>query len=72
MDQDGFEVRHINKTIGKGVFTTKEFAAGDFLLEYVGTKLTAKEAAEREDDYKKQKKKRCYMYHYREDGKAFV
>ena len=37
---------------GCGVFTTKDFSKGDFLLEYVGERITRKEALKRETNYK--------------------
>ena len=72
IDQDGFDVRHINKTIGRGVFTTKDFEAGDFLLEYVGRRLTEEEASEKEKLYQKKKITRSYMFYYKVDGKQYV
>ena len=35
-DQDGFEVKYIDASIGKGLFTTKIFSQWSFLLEFRG------------------------------------
>ena len=37
--------------LGKGVFATKFFSKGDFLLEYRGELITRDEGSEREDFY---------------------
>ena len=43
-DQLGFEARWINSVIGWGVFPTREFFQGHFLLEYEGKILRGKKA----------------------------
>lgn len=68
LDQDGFSKQFINKYIGFGVFATKHFARGDFLLEYVGEHISLGEANKRE---KRRKSTRCYMYYYRHKEKTF-
>ncbi|KAL5013701.1 hypothetical protein ScPMuIL_007971 [Solemya velum] len=50
-DQDGFCVKFIDKDIGQGVFTTREFKPDEFLLEYAGELLSYKEASRRESSY---------------------
>ena len=50
-DKKGFCVRHINEAIGKGVFATRDFRAGDFLLEYHGELIAIEEARRREKSY---------------------
>uniref|UniRef100_A0A8W8MHM7 SET domain-containing protein n=1 Tax=Magallana gigas TaxID=29159 RepID=A0A8W8MHM7_MAGGI len=67
LDKDGFEKRFINNTIGFGVFTTAFFQKGAFLLEYVGNRISEKEAEIRER--KRRKKKHSYMFHFKWNGK---
>ncbi|XP_065929436.1 N-lysine methyltransferase KMT5A-A-like isoform X1 [Magallana gigas] len=70
LDKDGFEKRFINNTIGFGVFTTAFFQKGAFLLEYVGNRISEKEAEIRER--KRRKKKHSYMFHFKWNGKHVV
>lgn len=65
LDQDGFEKKLIDKKIGFGVFTTQQFTKGSFLLEYVGERITPKEADERE---KRKKNGHCYVYYFKWNG----
>ncbi|KAJ8321232.1 hypothetical protein KUTeg_001215 [Tegillarca granosa] len=58
LDQEGFEKKFISNYIGYGVFTTKNFNKGDFLLEYVGERIQEDEAITRE---KKRKIRRSYL-----------
>ncbi|XP_069108879.1 uncharacterized protein [Argopecten irradians] len=50
-DKEGFEVRFIDKYIGKGVFATKHFKKGDFLMCYVGELVSNEEIQQRERKY---------------------
>lgn len=50
---------------GFGVFTTQQFTKGSFLLEYVGERITPKEADERE---KRKKNGNCYVYYFKWNG----
>lgn len=52
---------------GFGVFTTAFFQKGAFLLEYVGNRISEKEAEIRER--KRRKKKHSYMFHFKWNGK---
>ncbi|XP_046373724.1 pollen-specific leucine-rich repeat extensin-like protein 1 [Haliotis rufescens] len=47
VDKEDFTVRFISQYKGQGVFTTKHFQRGDFLLEYIGQTLSAVEGEER-------------------------
>ena len=71
-DQDGFEVKDISDEVGKGVFATKIFEQGDFLLEYVGEVLGKEEASRRRRVYKRKGMKRWYMYDFRHNEKTLV
>ncbi|XP_068739207.1 N-lysine methyltransferase KMT5A-like, partial [Montipora capricornis] len=51
IDQEGFEERFIDNFIGRGVFTTKEFSKGQFLLEYKGELISQDEGYSREQSY---------------------
>ncbi|KAL3870153.1 hypothetical protein ACJMK2_038236, partial [Sinanodonta woodiana] len=52
-----------------GVFTTKQFSRGDFLLEYAGERINSEEAEKREQSYRRKQRKetynRCYMYTFK-------
>jgi len=52
---------------GKGLFVTNNFKAGDFLAEYRGDMIDAKEADEREKRYRSHK--HGYLYHFSHGGK---
>lgn len=62
LDQEGFEARFISKYIGHGVFTTRIFNKGDFLLEYVGKRICVQEEADAID-------KSSFLYGFVFDGK---
>ncbi|XP_060083514.1 uncharacterized protein LOC132562769 [Ylistrum balloti] len=74
-DPEGFKIIYINPVKGYGVFTTKEFTKGDFLLEYVGETIHEEEALEREKNYAKRQKNakysRCYTFFYKHNEKHF-
>lgn len=58
--------------LGHGLFATRGFDTGQFLLEYVGERISQKEAAERDRHYEKQDSKshpRCYIFNFRFNGK---
>ncbi|CAH3186026.1 unnamed protein product, partial [Porites lobata] len=54
---------------GKGVFTTREFKSGDFLLEYRGEIVGRKEAEERENKYLPHHG--SFMYFFQWEGKTY-
>ena len=49
---------------GRGVFTTKSFAPGDFVCEYTGTLLTAAEGRDKEKIYDKKPDEYGSFVHY--------
>lgn len=74
LDKDGFKKQFISKTVGFGIIATKEFRQGDFLLEYVGTRISEEEAKSRNKKYASQNTKsvpRCYMYYYKYKNKQY-
>ncbi|XP_028417446.1 histone-lysine N-methyltransferase set-1-like [Dendronephthya gigantea] len=50
-DEEHLEERYIDDDIGRGVFTTKTFSKGDFLLEYKGELISQEEGYIREKNY---------------------
>lgn len=48
--------------VGYGIFTTRNFQRGDFLLEYVGERIHKDEAVKRE---KKRKNRMSYMFFFK-------
>ncbi|XP_038061075.1 uncharacterized protein LOC119731860 [Patiria miniata] len=64
-DQEGFEAKFISEEIGFGVFTTRSFDKGDFLLEYKGEVMSEKEASSRHYT-----SRHSYQYFFRWNGKS--
>ncbi|KAJ8931147.1 hypothetical protein NQ314_015976, partial [Rhamnusium bicolor] len=58
--EDGLEVRHI-KGKGRGVFATKDFLRGEFVVEYSGDLIDMNEAYKREEIYEQDENTGCYM-----------
>lgn len=57
---------------GYGLFAKEAFEPGQFLLEYVGERITPTVASERDKQYARQDSKahpRCYIYFFRFNGK---
>jgi histone-lysine N-methyltransferase SETD8 len=52
---------------GYGIFATKQFNSGDFLLNYHGELLVEKEAKERERIHNR-KADGCYMFYFKDGG----
>nr|XP_054749937.1 uncharacterized protein LOC129255617 [Lytechinus pictus] len=57
-DQEGFEIKFINKSIGYGLYTTRQFEKDSFLLEYRGVLSVASEDTENEE----------YTFHFKHQG----
>lgn len=72
-DQEGFDIKYISKIKGYGVFTSKSFQKGDFLLEYAGDLLCKEEADLQEEKYLRRQRNslypRCFMYYFRHNDK---
>jgi len=49
---------------GRGVITTREFAKGEFVVEYIGELISQAEAKEREKIYAQDQNAGCYMYYF--------
>jgi histone-lysine N-methyltransferase SETD8 len=54
---------------GYGIFTTRPFEKGEFLLQYIGEEVTEQEAEKREMLYEKENKG-SFIYFYKEKGKT--
>ena len=63
-----FSTDYLYIFIGFGVFATKDFKAGSFLLQYPGDLITESEADAREQQYAKNLKG-CFMYYFQPDYK---
>ncbi|XP_066914921.1 N-lysine methyltransferase KMT5A-like [Clytia hemisphaerica] len=50
-EEDGFEKKFINDSIGYGVITKERFSVGDLLLTYPGEKITKSEGDRRLAEY---------------------
>lgn len=49
---------------GFGIFTTQTFSKGSFLMEYVGDRISPKEAEKRE----RKRKGHSYVYYFKWNG----
>lgn len=54
---------------GKGVFTTRTFRHGDFLLEYKGELLSKNEACQRERQYGDSDG--SFLFYFKHSGKCY-
>ncbi|XP_031832064.2 SET domain containing 8 [Nomia melanderi] len=61
--EEGLEVRHFAGK-GRGVITTREFAKGEFVVEYVGELIDQVTAKKREKIYAQDQNTGCYMYYF--------
>ena len=71
---DQFEVVSLvilicNEISGTGVFVTKSFAPGAFLLKYPGDLMSEDETQKRENQYAKESKG-CFMYFLEYENKT--
>eukprot|EP00057_Strongylocentrotus_purpuratus_P015924 XP_011670398.1 PREDICTED: uncharacterized protein LOC105441195 [Strongylocentrotus purpuratus] len=64
-DQSGFQKKYINQYIGYGLFATRDFSKGDFLLEYRG--VHRPDTAAETDDVDN-----TYVFEYRHNGKDML
>ncbi|XP_072387639.1 N-lysine methyltransferase KMT5A-A-like [Diabrotica undecimpunctata] len=62
--EDGLEVKYI-KEKGRGVFATRNFMKGEFVVEYSGELIDIQEAYLREERYEKDESMGCYMYYFK-------
>ena len=56
---------------GRGIFATRNFFKGDFIVEYSGDLIDVKKAKEREGEYSMDLSKGCYMYYFKANGKQY-
>ena len=63
-----FDYQIYDSASGCGVFAKKHFEKGQFLLEYVGERITASEGIKRHTTTYK-KKTHSYLYFFKHDGK---
>ncbi|XP_066920536.1 N-lysine methyltransferase KMT5A-like [Clytia hemisphaerica] len=61
VDPEGFLLWNISETIGYGIVTTKNFQMKDYLLEYIGERISKEEAFKRESIYKEEGIG-CYLF----------
>ncbi|XP_030754947.1 N-lysine methyltransferase KMT5A-A-like [Sitophilus oryzae] len=68
--EDGLESRYTEGK-GRGVFATKDFEKGSFVVEYSGDFISLMEANEREDQYSRDEATGCYMYYFKYNDQTF-
>lgn len=68
--EEGLEVKHFAGK-GRGVITTREFAKGEFVVEYVGELINQGEAREREKVYAQDQNTGCYMYYFQHRNQQY-
>ena len=56
---------------GRGIVTTKNFAKGEFVVEYIGDLIEHTEAKRRESIYAKDKSFGCYMYYFQHKNTSY-
>ncbi|XP_063610361.1 N-lysine methyltransferase KMT5A-A-like [Penaeus indicus] len=61
--EEGLTVKHFGAK-GRGVITTRKFAKGEFVVEYIGDLIDMQEAKEREKIYAQDASKGCYNYYF--------
>jgi len=57
-----------NAILGRGVFATKAFYQGDFLLQYRGQLITETEANRREQEYNEELG--SFLFYFQHDAKT--
>lgn len=68
--EDGLEVKNFSGK-GRGVITTREFAKGEFVVEYIGELINQVEAKEREEMYAQDQNTGCYMYYFQHRNQQY-
>ncbi|KAL2092648.1 hypothetical protein ACEWY4_012446 [Coilia grayii] len=68
--EEGLEVRHLEGK-GRGVFASKEFRKGQFVVEYHGDLIEMGEAKSREVAYAQDPATGCYMYYFQFLNKTY-
>ncbi|XP_064153568.1 N-lysine methyltransferase KMT5A-like [Anguilla rostrata] len=68
--EEGLEVRHIEGK-GRGVFASRSFRKGQFVVEYHGDLLETKDAKKREEEYGRNPATGCYMYYFQYLSKTY-
>lgn len=56
---------------GRGVVAARDFARGEFVVEYAGDLIDVCMAKKRESDYALDLSKGCYMYYFKSKGKQY-
>ncbi|XP_018569296.1 N-lysine methyltransferase KMT5A-A-like [Anoplophora glabripennis] len=68
--EEGLEVRYINGK-GRGVFASKNFLRGEFVVEYSGELIDVNEASRREKVYEEDESTGCYMYYFKHNEQQY-
>ncbi|XP_036383594.1 lysine methyltransferase 5Ab [Megalops cyprinoides] len=68
--EDGLQVKYIEEK-GRGVFATRSFQKGQFVVEYHGDLLHIKDAKKREVEYAQNPATGCYMYYFQYLSKTY-
>jgi histone-lysine N-methyltransferase SETD8 len=56
---------------GRGIKAIREFAKGEFVVEYAGDLIDVDDAKDRESKYSMDTSKGCYMYYFKHKGKQY-
>ncbi|KAL6114142.1 kmt5a [Pungitius sinensis] len=68
--EEGMQIKHIEGK-GRGIFASKMFKRGEFVVEYHGDLLELAEAKIREAQYTQDPQKGCYMYYFQYQSKTY-
>ncbi|XP_055367656.1 lysine methyltransferase 5Ab isoform X2 [Betta splendens] len=68
--EEGMEIQQIEGK-GRGIFATRDFKKGEFVVEYHGDLLELAEAKRREAQYARDPQTGCYMYYFQYQCKTY-
>ncbi|CAF0768320.1 unnamed protein product [Didymodactylos carnosus] len=68
--EDGLEIRTTTDK-GRGIFSTKKFYRGDYIVEYAGDLISYQQAKQRELTYGLNCRIGCYMYYFKHGEKVY-
>ncbi|KAM8886342.1 lysine methyltransferase 5Ab isoform 2-T2 [Spinachia spinachia] len=68
--EEGMQIKHMEGK-GRGIFASKMFKRGEFVVEYHGDLLELAEAKIREVQYTQDPQKGCYMYYFQYQSKTY-
>ncbi|XP_012223752.1 histone-lysine N-methyltransferase set-1 [Linepithema humile] len=68
--EEGLEIKNFPGK-GRGIITTRQFAKGEFVVEYIGELINQGKAKEREKAYAQDQNTGCYMYYFQHRNQQY-